>query len=151
MSSLQRRVQKELTDVANKPTSGISIGMRGDDITKLCATLIGPKDTPYENAVYNVSIDLPSNYPFSPPRVTFVTPIYHSNIDLRGNICLDILKDNWSPALTLEKMMLSLSSLLSDPNPNDPLNHEAAQLLRSNKTEHDRIAREFTLKHATNK
>ena len=81
------------------------------------STIAGPKGSPYDGGVFYLSIHFPTNYPFTPPKVTFSTRIYHCNITSAGVICLDILKDNWSPALTISKVLLSISSLLTDPNP----------------------------------
>src|SRR5690606_8980566 len=110
-----------------------------------------PSETPYDRAVFRLKISFPKHYPFSPPKITFITPIFHCNIDDRGNICLDILKDNWSPALTVEKVLFSISSLLANPNPDDPLVRDIAKLLKENKLEHDRRARQHTLTFALNK
>ena len=91
------------------------------------ATIMGPPDSPYTGGVFFLNIQFPSDYPFKPPKVNFTTKIYHCNVNSNGAICLDILKDQWSPALTISKVLLSISSLLTDPNPNDPLVPEIAQ------------------------
>jgi len=78
---------------------------------------MGPEGSPYAGGVFFLKIQFPQDYPFKPPKVTFRTRIYHCNINSQGAICLDILKDNWSPALTTSKVLLSICSLLTDPNP----------------------------------
>ena len=65
------------------------------------AYIHGPKDTPYENGIFKLNIEFPPNYPFSPPIINFITKIYHCNINNSGGICLDILKEQWSPVLTI--------------------------------------------------
>ena len=83
-----------------------------------------------------------------PLKVTFRTRIYHCNINSQGAICPDILKDNWSPALTISKVLLSICSLLTDCNPKDPLVGSIAQQYITNKSEHDRTARLWTQRYA---
>jgi ubiquitin-conjugating enzyme E2 D/E len=88
------------------------------------------------------------NYPFKPPKVAFKTKVFHPNINAQGGICLDILKDQWSPALSIAKVLLSISSLLTDANPKDPLVPEIARLYVDNRPEFDRMAREWTQRYA---
>jgi ubiquitin-protein ligase len=88
-----------------------------DNIFEWVATLLGPEASPYAGGVFFLKIVFPLDYPFKPPKVTFTTKIYHCNVNSSGVICLDILKDNWSPALTVSKVLLSICSLLTDANP----------------------------------
>uniref|UniRef100_A0A0D6R477 E2 ubiquitin-conjugating enzyme n=1 Tax=Araucaria cunninghamii TaxID=56994 RepID=A0A0D6R477_ARACU len=124
------RVQKELTEIdRDKKTSGIGIKLCGDsDISHLCGTIAGPMGTPYEGGSFQIDIRLPAAYPFEPPKMQFVTKVWHPNISSQnGAICLDILKDQWSPALTLKTALLSLQALLSAPEPSDPQDAVVAQ------------------------
>ena len=91
---------------------------------------MGPTDSPYQGGIFFLDIKFPQDYPFMPPRCTFKTKVYHPNINASGGICLDILKNQWSPALTTSKVLLSITSLLSDPNPDDPLVGEIAALYK---------------------
>ncbi len=93
------------------------------DPFKWYALITGPSDTPYEQGMFKLTIEFPDEYPFKPPKVEFVTRIYHPNISGNGSICLDILNTPclWSPALTVQKVVLSIISLMADPNPDDPL------------------------------
>lgn len=119
-----------------------------DDINVWSGYVYGPEDTVYEGGKFTLTIVLPEDYPFSPPHVKFVTPVYHPNVSETGAICLDILKDEWSPALTLHKVLVSLRSLLADPNPDDPLDAGVANQYLRNRDEFDRVAREHTQTHA---
>ena len=143
-----RRIQKELSDFEKEPPCNCSAGPISDDLYHWNATIMGPKDTPYENGIFTLDIKFRVDYPFKPPKVVFNTKIYHCNISSNGNICLDILKDKWSPALTINKVLLSICSLLSDCNPDDPLVSEIASLYKKDRLQHDNNAREWTNKYA---
>ncbi|KAK3049642.1 hypothetical protein LTR09_009063 [Extremus antarcticus] len=117
------------------PTPGISAFPSDTDMTRWSATVLGPESTPYENLTFKLSLSFPSNYPYAPPEVLFTTPVYHPNVDMAGRICLDILKPAgkgtegaWSAVLNTGSVLLSIQSLLGEPNNSSPLNGEAALL-----------------------
>lgn len=143
-----RRIQKELLDLQKDPPMNCSAGPTNDDMFTWEGFIFGPDDSPYAGGVFNLVIQFPKDYPFRPPVVTFQTRIYHPNINSSGGICLDILKNQWSPALTVSKVLLSITSLLTDANPNDPLVPEIAHVYRTNRAEFDEKARAYTLKYA---
>lgn len=130
---------------------------------------MGPGDSPYSGGVFFLSIHFPTDYPFKPPKVNFTTRIYHPNINSNGSICLDILRDQWSPALTISKggcflyrpdlsgedvtdftvtVLLSICSMLTDPNPDDPLVPEIAHVYKTDRPRYEATAREWTRKYA---
>ncbi|KAF2068404.1 hypothetical protein CYY_010271 [Polysphondylium violaceum] len=143
-----KRISKELQDIARDPPSSCSAGPNGEDLFHWTATIMGPKDSPYEGGVFFLNIHFPTDYPFKPPKISFTTKVYHPNINASGSICLDILKEQWSPALTIPKVLLSISALLSDPNPDDPLVPEIANMFKSNRAQFDANAKEWTRKYA---
>merc|ERR1712072_1117932 len=116
-----KRINKELLDLGKDPPANCSAGPVGDDLFHWQATIMGPPDSPFAGGVFFLNVHFPTDYPFKPPKVSFNTRLYHPNVNSNGAICLDILKDQWSPALTISKVLLSICSLLTDPNPDDPL------------------------------
>ena len=144
-----KRIINELTELTKHPIPNCSAGPINDsNIMKWQATIFGPEGTPYYGGIFNLLIEFSVEYPFKPPKVIFTTPIYHCNINSSGGICLDILKDNWSPALNISKLLLSICSLLAEPNPSDPLVADIAELYKNNKELHDINARNHTIQHA---
>ncbi|WVR06272.1 hypothetical protein IAU60_003302 [Kwoniella sp. DSM 27419] len=146
-----KRIKKEIADISKENLGSMTLAPNESDIFQWKATLPGPSGSPYEGGVFEVDIKVPDDYPFSPPRLHFVTKVYHCNIASTGAICLDLLKNAWSPALSLYKVILSLSSLLTDPNPGDPLVPAIAQEYKKNRKQHDATAREWVRKYATPK
>ncbi|KAJ1506643.1 ubiquitin-conjugating enzyme E2 E1 [Coelomomyces lativittatus] len=148
MESL-KRITKELADMVVNPPPNCSAEPMNDNLYEWMATILGPEGSPYAGGVFFLNISFPKAYPFKPPKVTFKTRIYHCNINSQGAICLDILRDNWSPALTISTVLLSVTSLLGDPNPDDPLVGSIAIQYKMEKEEHDRIAKDWTRKYAS--
>jgi len=144
-----RRLQKELQDIVKDPPANCSAGPVGEDLFHWKATIMGPSETPYQGGVFYLDIYFPADYPFKPMKINFTTKIYHPNIDSSGNICLDILKNNWSPALTISKVLLSICSLLDEPNPDDPLVIDIAKLYKNNRNKFIANATEWTLTYAS--
>uniref|UniRef100_A0A3Q1CE62 UBC core domain-containing protein n=1 Tax=Amphiprion ocellaris TaxID=80972 RepID=A0A3Q1CE62_AMPOC len=178
LSTSAKRIQKELAEITLDPPPNCSAGPKGDNIYEWRSTILGPPGSVYEGGVFFLDIAFTPDYPFKPPKallstggsshqcrlrkihsnqqlrlhtlqVTFRTRIYHCNINSQGVICLDILKDNWSPALTISKVLLSICSLLTDCNPADPLVGSIATQYLTNRAEHDRIAKQWTKRYAT--
>lgn len=144
-----RRIKKEIEEMQKTPPENCSAGPVNDnDLFLWRATIVGPEDSPYYGGIFNLNITIPVDYPFKSPKIVFSTKIYHCNVNSNGSICLDILKDNWSPALTISKALLSICSLMDDPNPNDPLMPDIANLFVKDKAKHDAIAREWTAQYA---
>ena len=139
-----KRLEREIQNLQKEDISNVSFQQNEGNILEWKAVLLGPFGTPFEGGTFHVSISIPAKYPMEPPTVIFKTRIYHPNINSAGHICLDILKDNWSPALTISKVMLSICSLLSDPNPNDPLVPDIANIYKNDKELYIKNAREWT-------
>eukprot|EP00742_Colponemidia_sp_Colp-10_P000802 GILJ01000870.1.p1 GENE.GILJ01000870.1~~GILJ01000870.1.p1 ORF type:complete len:165 (-),score=13.82 GILJ01000870.1:389-832(-) len=143
-----KRITKELSDLGRDPPANCSAGPIGDDLFHWQATIMGPSESPFSGGVYFLNIHFPTDYPFKPPKLQFTTRIYHPNINSNGSICLDILKDQWSPALTISKVLLSISSLLTDANPDDPLVPEIAHIYKTDIARYNQTATEWTRKYA---
>ena len=145
-----KRIQKELSTMKSDPPVQCSAGLlKDDDLFTWKACITGPSETPYEGGLFYLTIKFPLDYPFKPPKYQFDTKIYHPNIGSQGHICLDILKNNWSPALTVCKTLLSICSLLADPNHDDPLVPEASRLYKQNREKYLATCKEWTLQYAT--
>ncbi|KAH7695483.1 ubiquitin conjugating enzyme 2, partial [Aphelenchoides avenae] len=138
----------ELKDLGSDPPPGCSAGPVGEDLFRWQASISGPPHSPYEGGVFFLTIHFSANYPFKPPAVKFTTPVYHPNINSSGTVCVDILTSKWSPALTIQKVLLSVTSLLCDPNPDEALVLEIAHIYKTDRGRYNALAREWTLKYA---
>jgi ubiquitin-conjugating enzyme E2 N len=137
-------IQQESQRLIAEPVPGISATPYQDNLRYFAVAIEGPADSPYERGVFQLELFLPADYPMAPPAVRFLTKIYHPNVDKLGRICLDILKDKWSPALQIRTVLLSIQALMSAPNPDDPLDNNVADMWKKNEAEAIRRAKEFT-------
>mmetsp|Transcript_52578 Transcript_52578/g.103757 ORF Transcript_52578/g.103757 Transcript_52578/m.103757 type:complete len:197 (-) Transcript_52578:128-718(-) len=143
------RIKKEIEDLKNDKASGISVVSDPFNAKHLTGTLKGPDDTPYAGGTFDVDIVIPEDYPFSPPKMKFVTKVWHPNVSsVTGAICLDILKDQWSPALTMKTAMLSLQALMCSPEPNDPQDAVVATMYKERYEEFVSTAKYWTESYA---
>jgi len=146
----QRRVQKELQDLSADPPANCSAGPVGDDVFNWHATILGPPETPYRSGLFFLNISFPQDYPFAAPDVRFTTKIYHCNIGRDGFLSIPMLQDQWSPALTISKVLLHISSMLENPpNPYHPLQLQIAQEYLKDRAKHDKTAVEWVRRYAT--
>lgn len=147
------RINKELKNFSKSPPKGILLYPKDDDINNLKAEISSLEGTPYEAGVFKLHIEIPSNYPFTPPQMRFSTPVYHPNIDDAGRICLDVLKDTehgaWKPSMSLSTLLLSIQMLLREPNPDDPLMPDIAEEFKGNRSLFDEKAKQHTNTHAS--
>lgn len=143
-----KRLQKELKDLQHDPPPNCSAGPTDDNMYHWTATIFGPPDSPYAGGTFFLDVLFTDNYPFTPPKFKFITKIYHPNIAADGRICMDILKSQWSPALTVAKVLLSICSLLDDPNPDDPLVTDIAREYKEDKAKFVATAQDWTRRFA---
>lgn len=142
---MTKRITKELAKLETDKIEGIAL-IDCKNIMVWHVEIKGPPDTPYENGVFKMLIRFEnSDYPVRPPSVKFITPMYHPNIYRDGKICIDILQQEWSPIQTIRTILISIMSLLNDPNPASPANREAAELYNKNRDEYNNKVREHVI------
>ncbi|KAE8304757.1 Ubiquitin-conjugating enzyme E2 (E3-independent) [Giardia duodenalis] len=127
-ATAQKRLILDYKAIASSPPENIIASPYKDDLFRWAAIIIGPSQTPWEGAVIRLELKFTSEYPTKPPAVKVLTKMFHPNIFNNGNICLDLLSTKWTPALGVSAILLSIQSLLTDPNPMSPANNEAAAL-----------------------
>ena len=120
-----------------------------ENLLRWKAMIKGPPDSPYEGGEFHLTINLQDDYPNKPPRVKFQTKIYHPNIDAAmGSVCLSILAKDWSSQYNIRVVLLAIYCLLTDPNPDDPVQKPAAELYKENIEQYNEKARKWTRKYA---
>ncbi|OQR91306.1 ubiquitin-conjugating enzyme E2 T-like [Thraustotheca clavata] len=153
MAAMRSRMRKELEMLENDPPHGVCAWTIDEKLDDLQAQIQGPEGTPYENGVFLLEIKIPERYPFEPPKVHFLTPIFHPNIDNGGRICLDTLKmqpkGSWMPSVNLSTLLTTIRLLMAEPNPDDGLMPEITDLFKQNHALFVTKAKEMTAQHAT--
>lgn len=144
--AVSKRLQKELMALMMSSDKSISAFPEGENFFKWIGTICGPEGTVYKGQKYKLLLEFPNSYPYSAPNVKFLTPCFHPNVDLSGSICLDILKDKWSALYDVRTILLSIQSLLGEPNNDSPLNSQASQMW-PNQDEYKKFLDEFYEKH----
>lgn len=144
------RLQKELMVLMMSAEKGVSAFPDGENLFRWIGTVTGPIDTVYMGHKYRLQLEFPNSYPYTAPTVKFLTPCFHPNVDnASGYICLDILKDKWSALYDVRTILLSIQSLLGEPNNESPLNFSASKLW-ANQKEYKRQLDEFYEKNKDN-
>lgn len=149
-----RRIQNETKQLelqAKEHENMFTVSMVNDDMYHWNGVLYGPENSLYQGYKFNLDIKLPDDYPFSPLTIKFITPIQHININSTGDICLDILKKNWSPSQNIQSVMLSLILLLHKPNYSDALNSDLAKIYWENKKKYYNDVKQYCKEFATAK
>lgn len=153
MSNIARaRIQREFKEVVRSEEASknyIRLELIGGSLSRLKGEIMGPPDTPYEGGKFFLDIAIPETYPFNPPKVKFITKIWHPNVSsVTGAICLDILKDQWAAAMTLRTVLLSIQALLASPEPDDPQDAVVAQQFKEQPDTFLRTAKHWTSTYA---
>eukprot|EP00930_Biecheleria_cincta_P045247 TRINITY_DN31190_c0_g1_i1.p2 TRINITY_DN31190_c0_g1~~TRINITY_DN31190_c0_g1_i1.p2 ORF type:complete len:205 (-),score=40.18 TRINITY_DN31190_c0_g1_i1:11-625(-) len=143
------RLQKELRDIRAAAAEGkdaqVSATSVADDLRHWKAWIKGPEGTPYVGGIFHIDVVIPDDYPFSPPKMKFDTKIWHPNMSSQtGAICLDVLGKEWSPALMIRTALLSIQTLLTSPEPDDPQDAEVAQMYKSDRELFNNTAKYWT-------
>ncbi|KAK8070931.1 hypothetical protein PG997_011134 [Apiospora hydei] len=165
--ALPKRIVKETERLMSEPVPGISAVPHEDNLRYFDVEIHGPSGSPYEGeppdnlrlraanymhtpfrGVFKLELFLTDDYPMVPPKIRFLTKIYHPNVDKLGRICLDVLKNNWSPALQIRTILLSIQALLGAPNPDDPLAADVAKDWKEDENRAIATAKEWTSKYA---
>ena len=146
-----RRLQSEYKRMQQNPCSNVSIQPCGDsNFMRWEGQIFGPINTAFEGGIFPILVEIPENFPYKPPKVRFLCKMYHPNISkTSGYICLNILQNDWTPALSLQKALLCVCSLLENPNCGDPVEPEISDMYLKNRPLYDQTVREYTIRYGS--
>lgn len=143
-----KRLRSELKSLLVDPPDGIRAMPLDNSYSHWQASITGPPDSPYDSGLFFLHLEIPKSYPMRPPIVRFVTRIFHPNVSYHGDVGLDALRHNWSLALTIPKVLVSIQSLLTDPYCHICMEPDVAKLCTEDKEEFERVSQDWTLKYA---
>jgi len=143
-----RRISKELNDLNARPVQGVTVTPKEDNMLIWHGTVKGPDDTPYAKGTFHFTVVFPDNFPFKPPAVTFLTKIYHPGFNEEGHICLQVLRDEWKPAISMSAVFKSIRDKIGKPDPDDPFDTDVAAVLKNEPKKFEATAKEWTKRYA---
>uniref|UniRef100_A0A1I7ZI79 UBIQUITIN_CONJUGAT_2 domain-containing protein n=1 Tax=Steinernema glaseri TaxID=37863 RepID=A0A1I7ZI79_9BILA len=135
LSAARIRLRRDLREVEKNPAFGCSVAPKEGNFFVWEGVITGPQETPYEDGLFRLRITFPDDYPNRPPKVVFLSRMFHPNIYTDGRLCVDFLQNKWTSAYTVTSILVSIQSLLHDANPTEGANYEAARLYRNNHAE----------------
>lgn len=158
--SALKRLMAEYKQLISNPPDGILAGPSNEEnFFEWEALISGPEDTPFGGGVFQAKLSFPHDYPLSPPKMKFTSDVFHPNIYADGRVCISILHapgddpmgyetsaERWSPVQSVEKILLSVVSMLAEPNDESPANVDASKVWRENREEFNRMADECVRK-----
>lgn len=143
------RIQKELADIENYPSSNFSAWVVDNNVDHWNAAIVGPDDSPYEGGLFYLDILLPEDYPLAPPKMVFTTKVYHPNIDSIGRFYIEALKRDWAPTRTISSILLSICFFLINPRlDRGYLIPKIWEVYKSDRAKFNSTAKEWTRKYA---
>ena len=145
-SVAKKRLQNDYKRLMQEKEFYVYAKPKENNILQWEAVIIGPRDTAWEGATLMLQLDFTEEYPNKPPQVKFLSEMFHPNVDADGRICLDILTNQWTPIYDVHAVLLSIQSLLSDPNPNSPANVEASKLFSESKEQYCKKVFDYVVK-----
>ncbi|VVU94745.1 Ubiquitin-conjugating enzyme [seawater metagenome] len=143
MNSAQLRLSKEYESFLKDCIEGISVNLKEDNLFFWEAIIIGPYDSPWENGIFKLNLEFNTEYPLKPPKIKFLSKMFHPNIYTSGSICLDILQNKWTPVQDIKSVLISIQSLLTDPNIDSPANMQAADLYKNDRKQYNKKVRKY--------